>query len=73
MYPVVTKAYEAGSNQDTLETGSANLVVGAGAAAIAVAVLALGLGALSQQGGSGEGVGKTWDVVRQAGVYIIHN
>jgi len=50
MYPVVTKAFEVGSNQDTLETGSANLVVGLGAGGIAVAVLALGLVALSQQG-----------------------
>jgi hypothetical protein len=55
MYPVVTKAYEAGSDQDTADTGAANTVVGAGAAAIAVAVLALGLGALSQLGG-----GKPW-------------
>lgn len=50
MYPVVTKAYEAGSDQDSLETGSANLVVGVGAGVIAVGVLALGLAALSQQG-----------------------
>jgi uncharacterized membrane protein len=50
MYPVVTKAYEAGSDQDTADSGAANTVVGAGAAVIAVAVLALGLGALSQLG-----------------------
>jgi len=50
MYPVVTKAYETGSDQDTLETSSANLAVGVGAGVIAVAVLALGLAALSQQG-----------------------
>jgi hypothetical protein len=50
MYPVVTKAYEAGSDQDTADAGGANAVVGAGAAVIAVAVLALGLGALSQLG-----------------------
>ena len=50
MYPVITRAYEVGSNQDTLETGSANLIVGAGAGFIAAAVLALGLIALSQQG-----------------------
>lgn len=55
MYPVVTKAYETGSDQDTLETGSANFVVGVGAGAIAVAVLALGLTALSQQG-AGKGL-----------------
>lgn len=54
MYPVITRAYETGSDQDTLETGSANLVVGVGAGVIAVAVLALGLVALSQQGGAGE-------------------
>lgn len=56
MYPVVTKAYEAGSDQDTADTGAANTVVGAGAAVIAVAVLALGLGALSQLGGGSEPV-----------------
>lgn len=50
MYPVITKAYETGSAQDTLETGGANFAVGVGAGAIAVAVLAIGLTALSQQG-----------------------
>jgi hypothetical protein len=54
MYPVITKAYETGSAQDTLETGGANFAVGVGAGAIAVAVLAIGLTALSQQG-AGEG------------------
>lgn len=49
MYPVITKAYEAGSDLDTANTGSANLVVGIGAAVIAVGVLAVGLGALTQQ------------------------
>lgn len=53
MYPVLTKAYEAGSEADTLETQSANLVVGVGAGFIAAAVLVVGLAALSQQGGSG--------------------
>jgi hypothetical protein len=52
MYPVITKAYETGSAQDTLETGGANFAVGVGAGAIAVAVLAIGLTALSQQGDS---------------------
>jgi len=54
MYPVVTRAYEAGSEQDTTNQGGANLAVGVGAGAIAVAVLALGLIALSQQGSTGE-------------------
>jgi len=53
MYPVITRAYEAGSDQDTTNQGGANLAVGVGAAAIAVGVLAVGLGALLQQG-SGE-------------------
>jgi hypothetical protein len=50
MYPVITKPYETGSGQDTLETGGANFAVGVGAGAIAVAVLAIGLTALTQQG-----------------------
>lgn len=49
MYPVITKAYEAGSDADTTNTGAANLVIGAGAAVIGVGVLAVGLGALTQQ------------------------
>lgn len=54
MYPVITKAYEVGSDQDTADTGSANAVVGVGAAVIAVGVLAVGLGALTQQGAARE-------------------
>jgi hypothetical protein len=66
MYPVITRAYETGSDQDTLETGSANLVIGVGAGVIAVAVLALGLVALSQQGGAGEGCAFLCWVLRAA-------
>lgn len=59
MYPVITKAYETGSAQDTLETGGANFAVGVGAGAIAVAVLALGLTALSQQGAGEQSRGES--------------
>lgn len=53
MYPVVTKAFEVGSDQDTLQTSSANLIVGVGAGVLAVGVLTVGLFALSQQGSGG--------------------
>jgi hypothetical protein len=62
MYPVVTRAYETGSDQDTLDTNSANLIVGVGAGLIACAVLAFGLLALTQQG-AGRRVQGFWATV----------
>jgi hypothetical protein len=50
MYPVITRAYEVGSQDDTASTGSSNLLIGVGAGALAVGVLAVGLSALSQNG-----------------------
>jgi len=64
MYPVITRAYEVGSQDDTASTGSANLLIGVGAGVLAVAVLAVGFSALSQSGGSATAV-----VVDAAGNY----
>lgn len=55
MYPVITRAYETGSDQDTMDTNAANLVVGVGAGLIACAVLAFGLLALTQPGAGKRG------------------
>jgi hypothetical protein len=60
MYPVITRAYETGSDQDTVDTNAANLVVGVGAGLIACAVLAFGLLAVTQQGAGERGCGLAW-------------
>eukprot|EP00877_Chromochloris_zofingiensis_P004318 jgi/Chrzof1/13888/Cz08g16060.t1 len=51
MYPVMTKAYEAGSSQDSGSMNSANTTYAIGAAVVAIGVLAIGLIALTQSGG----------------------